>query len=72
MKSVDPSVSTASRLRTRIWRRAICSEPHASESVTVGSSASGTRATVTPMAKTKENTDEITFSPFQPTSPGYV
>ena len=51
MNVVEPSVSTASRLRTRIWRLAICSAPQASERVTVGSSASGTRATVTPMAK---------------------
>ena len=52
MKVVDPSVSTASRLRTSTCRCAICSAPHASERVTVGSRPSGTRATVTPMAKT--------------------
>src|SRR5690606_31927893 len=51
MKVVEPSVSTASRLRTSTFRFAICSAPQASDSVTVGSSASGTSATVTPMAK---------------------
>jgi hypothetical protein len=52
MKVVEPSVSTASRCRTSTWRLAICSAPHASDRVTVGSSASGTSATVTPMANT--------------------
>ena len=51
MKVVEPSVSTDSRRRTRAFRRAIRCAPTASESVTVGSSPSGTRATVTPMAK---------------------
>ncbi len=49
---VEPSVSTASRWRTSTFRLAICSAPHASDSVTVGNNASGTRATVTPMANT--------------------
>ena len=52
MNVVEPSVSTASRLRTSTWRLAICSAPQASDNVTVGSSASGTRATVTPIANT--------------------
>ena len=52
MNVVDPSVSTLSRLRTSTCRRAICSAPHASDKVTVGSRPSGTSATVTPMAKT--------------------
>jgi len=52
MKVVEPNVSTASRLRTSTCRSAIRSAPHANESVTVGSSASGTNATVTPIANT--------------------
>ncbi len=59
MKVVEPSVSTASRLRTRICRLDICSAPHASERVTVGSRASGTRATVTPIAKMKPSSSEL-------------
>ena len=50
---VEPRVSTASRSRTSTLRFAICSAPHARVSVTVGSSASGTSATVTPTAKMK-------------------
>ena len=53
MKVVDPSVSTASSDRTRTLRLAICSAPHARDSVTVGRRASGTGATVTPIAKTR-------------------
>ena len=52
MKVVEPSVSTASNSRTSTFFFAICSAPQASDRVTVGSNASGTRATVTPMANT--------------------
>ena len=50
MNVVEPSVSTASRRRTSACRRAMRCAPMASDSVTVGSSPSGTSATVTPIA----------------------
>ena len=59
MNVVEPSVSTASRSRTRTCRLAICSAPQASDNVTVGRSASGTSATVTPMANTNPSDDGV-------------
>ena len=51
MNVVEPSVSTASRCRTRALRAAMRWAPTASDIVTVGSSPQGTTATVTPTAK---------------------
>jgi hypothetical protein len=53
MNVVEPSVSTDSKRRTRAWRPAMRWAPIANDSVTVGSSPSGTSATVTPMANRK-------------------
>jgi len=58
-KVVDPNVSTASRRRTKAWCVAIRCAPIARERVTVGSSASGTRATITPMPKTRPDWTSI-------------
>jgi hypothetical protein len=62
MKVVEPSVSTDSRRRTRAPRAAILCAPIASESVTVGSRPSGTKATVTPSAKRKPSASWIPTS----------
>ncbi len=51
MKVVAPSVSTDSSRRTRAFCPAIRCAPMASDRVTVGSSPSGTSATVTPIPK---------------------
>ena len=51
MTVVDPSVSTEGRWRTSALRRAMRWVAIASDRVTVGSSPSGTLATMMPMAK---------------------
>ena len=51
MTEVHPSVSTAERRLTSAFRRAIRWTPIARERVTVGSSPSGTKATIIPRAK---------------------
>ena len=53
MTVVQPSASTAGRWRISALRFAMRCEPIASASVTVGSSPSGTFATMMPMAKMK-------------------
>jgi hypothetical protein len=53
MTVADPSVSTAGRCRTTVCRLAIRFDAMAMASVTVGSSPSGTLATMMPMANTK-------------------
>ena len=52
---VAPRVSTDDRRRTIALRRAMRCVAIASERVTVGSSPSGTLATMTPMANTKRS-----------------
>ena len=59
---VAPSVSTDDRRRTSALRFAIRCVASASESVTVGSSPSGTSATVTPIANTKRSVRPIPAS----------
>lgn len=53
MYVVAPSVSTASSCRTRALRSAISDAPRANDKVTVGSSPSGTSATLTPTPNRK-------------------
>ena len=59
---VSPSVSTDDRRRTSALRFAIRCVASASESVTVGSSPSGTSATVTPIANTNRSVRPIPAS----------
>ena len=51
MTAVEPSVSTALSRLTSASRRASCATPTASASVIVGSSPSGTFATIRPIVK---------------------
>ena len=53
MTCTAPSASTALRLFTSTFRRAMRSEPMASDSVKVGSSPSGTLATMMPIMNTR-------------------
>ena len=63
MTVVSPSVSTEESRRTSALRFAMRWVPNASASVTVGSSPSGTFATVTPMANTKRSSRPMPRNP---------
>ena len=60
---VSPSVSTEDRRRTSALRFAIRCVASASDSVTVGSSPSGTSATMTPIANTNRSSSAIPPQP---------